>query len=354
MKPLTFKYRSLNEKGQECGFLARRGELTENELVLDKVPIPLSSIFKIYRRQNRLGLAYATDQGVTNFAIAVYGGQARAIKEEVDRLCSYRWAAAHREELAARGQDHHFYTRKCGQCAALVDLTGFPETPQFFCPFCETLLSAKEPAPEQKIKYGLCDQCHFFGRPSKFTTFYFIFLCAAYYYQSRTITCCHACMRKEVWKMFFMNLPFLLGVPSAVSALIRAYAAGSMDPLYPELDNANHAIQKGDLKTAEKYYNEMLERAPAAAGLRYNLALACSQNDQWENCLDYARDALADCSNYQPAANLVFQALTELGRPKEAETFNQAWGRIPEDKGSPKTSEQFKERNPGGDRFTLE
>lgn len=73
----------------------------------------------------------------------------------------------------------------------------------------------------------------------------------------------------------------------------------------------------------------MLDRTPASAGIRYNLALAHARAAMWEKALDIAQDALADSSNYQPAANLVAEALTELGDPEQAERFHSEWRAIP-------------------------
>ena len=329
MSILRFKYRPINEEGRETGLFAATGELTESELILGKEHIPLASIYQMLRQHDRLAIGYGCGEELAGQAIAVYGGAAAILKKEVDRLCSNRWEQARRAELARDGKEKCFRTAKCSGCGASVDLTGFDETPQYYCPFCEYLNDAQPTECERKVDYSVCEECRYFSRPRRFTSFYFFFPCVFFYVYWRTRNCCGACLRKRVWKMFFMNLPFLVGVPNAVAALIRAYGARSIDPDYPELDSANSAAQSGDVVRAEKMYHAMLERRPVAAGIRYNLAHAYAQTGQWQECMDAAHESLADCSNYQPAADLIRLVLTDLGQSEDAEAFQRDWGRIP-------------------------
>jgi tetratricopeptide (TPR) repeat protein len=323
MEPITFKYRPVNANGHETGFFSCRGTLSQDELILDKAVLPLRCIFQVVNRYNRLSLVYASDAGRVAYTIAPSGGMDRKLKETIDRLCSYRWTEERRTQLEREGKGAAFRTAKCPACTAVVDLTGFPDTPQFYCPYCENLLPADQPVEPRAAGYGLCDRCRFYSRPARFTAVYLILNVASW----REHHSCHVCMRRECWKMLLGNLlPPFVGTVFAVVHTVRAYGAGITDSYLPELVRANAYAQKGRVDEARTAYEAMLQRVPVQAGLRYNLALAYARVGAWEECLEAARAALRDCSNYAPAGTLVTQALMGLSRKDDAEAFLKGWG----------------------------
>src|SRR6266446_4289312 len=140
MDPIEFKYHAVDGNGNATGFFASHGTLNEDELVLDQVVIPLGSIYQVINRYDRLVIVYATDKGQATYTIAPNGGMDRKLKAMLDQLCSYRWAEERHRRLEAEGQGAAYRTMKCPACTAVVDLTGFAETPTFYCHYCEQLL----------------------------------------------------------------------------------------------------------------------------------------------------------------------------------------------------------------------
>src|SRR5258707_121169 len=130
MEPIIFKYHLVNATGHEAGFFASSGMLNEDELVLEKTVLPLSCIYQVVHRYNRLAIVYASDNGAATVTLAPRGGLDRRLKETIDRLCSYRWAENRHQQLLQEGNGAAFRTAKCRLCTAVVDLTGFQETPQ--------------------------------------------------------------------------------------------------------------------------------------------------------------------------------------------------------------------------------
>ncbi len=57
MASLEFKYKLLDEKGQEVGFRGTRGEVGEEGLTLGTDVIPIPAIVHVVRRSNRLVLS---------------------------------------------------------------------------------------------------------------------------------------------------------------------------------------------------------------------------------------------------------------------------------------------------------
>jgi hypothetical protein len=345
MEPINFKFRFIDANGRETGFFASSGELTQDALTLDNTVLPLGCIYQVVHRYNRLAIVYHSDNGPVTLTIAPRGGLERKLKETIDRLCSYRWVENRREQLVQEGKAAAFRTAKCRLCTAMVDLTGFRETPQFYCPYCQNILQSDYRIDEEMNRYRLCDRCQFYSLPIRFTAAYVILNFVSW----REHHSCHVCMRRECWKMLLGNvLPPFIGIIFAIGHTIRAYAAGSLDSRLPELVSANAYAHRGRIEQAETLYQTMLERLPVQAGLRYNLALAHARAKEWDRSLAAALEALDDCSNYSPAATLVCQALNNSNRPAEAEQFLKSWG-IPGSEvigSTPLVSEQIQRGRP--------
>lgn len=334
MKPQRFKYKRLNKNGVETGFFSSRGEVTDTHLSLGKRTIPLADIAQVIRKKNRLVVFFAGSDGPDSIALAVTSGRARPIKERIDLLCSAQWAEQHQQELERSGRGHLFRARTCPHCQATVDLSGFDESPELYCPFCETISSEdSETAPVGKT-FRICEHCGYFSEPRPFTSFYLIFLIVAYYFQHQRTTRCHACMRAEAWKMLIINSIFVFGGPFALWQVIRAYFASSIASRYPELNPANHAARARNIEKAERLYEAILARVPHGAGIHYNHAKACAEIEDWDRCLQAAWNSLKDCANYAPAADLVLLALEEQGETEKAAAFEEFW-RQPELRLSP-------------------
>lgn len=323
MEPMAFKFRFVSESGHETGFMGSRGLLNENELVLGEMVLPLASIYQVVRRYGRLAITYAVDNGHASVVISPYRGFSRKLKTTIDRLCSYRWTQERHAQLAREGRDAAFRTARCPSCTAVIDLTGFTDTPQFYCVYCEKLQPSQQDTRHDFDAYSLCDRCGFYSQLVRLTATYIVlnFISWSQHY------CCHNCMRTECWKMLGVNLlPPFIGMAPAIYQTVRAFSAGNLDKLFPELVKANGYARKGRADDAVRLYELMLQRVPVQAGLRLNMALAYARAGNWQHSLDAAEDALADCSNYQPAGNVVCQALTQLGRQEESTQYSQRWG----------------------------
>ena len=325
MEPFHFKYHPINTAGQATGFFASQGTLDEETLLLDKFEIPLGSVHQVVHRYNRLVVVYAAQGGgAANFVFAPKGGGVdRKLKEIIDRLCSYRWADNRFAQLEKEGKGNAFRTAKCSVCTAVVDLTGFDETPLCYCPYCEGIPATEHGDEAIPKGYRLCDRCQFYSSPIRYTSIYVILNVIS----SQEHYSCHVCMRRECWKMLLVNLlPPFIGFFIGLFHASRAYGAGMMDSYLPELIRANAYANKGRMTQARPLYDAMLNRVSRHPGLRYNLALGYSREGDWELCAESARAALRDCSNYTPAANLLILALTRLGEDAEAQRFQHAWG----------------------------
>src|SRR5207237_10268570 len=102
----------------------------------------------------------------------------------------------------------------------VVDLTGFAETPQLYCPFCERIVSADDQGEMPNLDYKLCDRCGFYSKPIRYTATYLILNVMSW----RQHYSCHVCMRRETWKMLVANLlPPFIGFAFAVVQAVRSY-----------------------------------------------------------------------------------------------------------------------------------
>ena len=329
MDSLKFKYKPINKKGNETGFFSKRGEVNEDEVILNKDALPIASIVQVVRRQKRLVLFVLTEDGPIQIALSITSGKASAIKEMIDRLGSATFAIQHKKQLEAVGKGHLFNAAVCPYCEATVDLSGYAESPEMYCMFCERIgVVDGEPKLKQN-PFQLCDNCGYFSTPQKFTSFYFVFLLVVYFFQTKQSVRCHACMRGEAWKMFWGNLLFILGVPFALWQLGRAYIGGASRSEYPDLDAANHAAQKGKIDKAEALYLGIIDRNPSqVAGIHYNMAKASLTVNEIDGALGAARQSLAECSNYRPAAELIVQTLESRGLDEEAKLFWNDWNKL--------------------------
>jgi len=335
IEPLPFKYKLLNARGEEAGVFSKRGELTADEIVLDKTRIPLLAVAQTAVRMNRLILVVATgDQRLVTTAVAITSGasrgsrqaRARAIKQAIDRICSASWADRHRDQLRQQGRAAEFHAEDCPYCGATIDLSGFDPSPQVYCPYCQVVATLGPDAPPDEAAYRLCNACGYYSRPSAFTSTYIVFLCAAVIWRLRTTTRCNACMRSEALKMLLVNTPFVIGIPWTAVALTRAYFGGStLSAAFAGLDAANYAARKKKWRKAEDLYDRILERMPHAAGVRYNRALLRLGQEDWPGCLEEVKTLWADCANYQPAVGLACKALNRLGRQDKARALELRW-----------------------------
>lgn len=332
-KGQPFKFKYLNASGHEEGFRSLKGEINEGTLILDGQAIPMVAVPHAVTRGNRVVLSAVDNQGSSiPVMFAVRSGQkggrvlAEGIKKEVNRTFSTFWASSRREELRKEGKEALFRSRPCNHCAATIDLTGFPKTPQAYCRYCDSVNSPAGEGPADEGRFRRCDGCGYVATPRLFDTHLLVFLMAFFYYQSRKHFICHACMRREGWLNLLKNTPTLVGVPFAVVPLVKAYLGGSARSVaFSGLDSANKLARKGRLDPAEALYGEILARQRHAAAVHFNRAMARADASDWNGCLDALNDCWADCANYAPGVPLAKEALKILGRHDEIPALLARW-----------------------------
>jgi hypothetical protein len=324
-----FKFHFLNDDGEQASFLAKKGHLSDEELVLDGDSFPIGAIIDTDVRGQFLVLSLATEGEPT--VIVIKTAQADALKSDLGVLRSDVFAAQRQKELTEKGEGQRFRKLLCPNCRATLDLTDMPETPQVHCEFCHTISNVADPhdhdsAADPEDGYRLCDECGMYSLPRKFTIFYFYFLLVVYGWSSRETWRCPGCMRGEAWKMFFGNLIFVLGVPVALIQLFRAYGGADGGARIRGLDSANLKASNGDVEAAVLAYKEILGEHPVSAGVKYNIALAFLHQERIEEAVKILEFSLADCSNYLPAASLLAGCYEQLGRTEELAALNSRWG----------------------------
>ncbi len=245
---------------------------------------------------------------------------AACVKEAIDGLCSRAHFEQRREELAGAAPDSELRSETCPHCNALVDLSGFPPSPQVLCAGCGSIgtLGHRVPILEER-RLRICDICHYFGFPERvslhrFATFPFVFMV-----ETETATMCGSCMRTEAWINLRGNLLSVVGVPISAVELLLAHLGGSRRcKRFAELDRANEAATNEKLERAEVLYERLLDRVAPSAPLHYNRAKLRADNEDWSGAVTEAVAALSDCSNFAPPLDIACASLVHLGRGEEA------------------------------------
>ncbi len=324
---LKFKFQYLDANGSPTGFLSKKGLLDGEHLTLDKTPIPLDAIIRATRRFNNLLVEASTDQlEPAVIAIQISSGSVRKLHSSINQTASARQIKSRQQRLVELGKAHLFRQALCPQCNSTIDLSGFPETPQSHCPYCDVISTLRQDADPDELGHGLCDECNYFSAPREFTIFYFYFLLFLAGYRYQRVYRCTTCMKRSAWKMLWGNLIFILGVPTAVTQLLRAYFGGNRaNTVYPNIDHANKLAQQGRYEQAMAAYEAILQQRPNAAGIWFNQGLAAIQAKQYEEAIARLTLALEDCGNYQPAAAALIHCYETLGRKQEVEALKLQW-----------------------------
>jgi len=327
-EPVQFKFKWINEQGQETGFLRKRGEFKNDTLHLDTTELPTAALLDVVIRDNRMGITVLTKEGGSQgFGISVSGGvSARNLKKWIDVSRSSHWAKSHKEALEKKGEGHHYREETCPECHATLILSRMPHTPQLYCHFCDALMTVGDPkaVPVGERALKLCDSCGMFSKPRKFTIFYFYFLLVVYGWRQQITWRCPACMRGDAWKMLFGNLMFILGVPVAITQLIRSYGGDIAGGPFKGLDSANLKARKGDFTGAIGKYRNILGQIRRSAGIKYNIGLGLLK-EQPKLAAESFESALQDCANYQPAFRALLQCYQTLGEKQKLQALKHTW-----------------------------
>ena len=331
---LRFKFRWLDEQGNETGFLRKHGSFDGETLVLDDAGIPAAVILQAETVEQRMVISVLSeDDQPATVAISLANVGAKELKSSIDIARSATWAGFEKERLEEEGRGHAYRDELCTQCGATLILTDMPRTPQLFCHFCDSLTTFEHDGQvlPGEHNYKICEECGMFSKPRKFTIFYFYFLLVVYGFSKRTTWRCPACMRGDAWKMFFGNLLFVVGVPVAIVQLIRSYGGSIITGPAAGLDSANLKARKHDILGALKLYRAILDRVPHVAGVKYNVGLALWEQNETSRAAESFRLALDDCGNYVPAFHALAACYEELGEKEKLAELNAMWGTDEED-----------------------
>ena len=129
----------------------KKGSFDGEQLILGKETIPAQRLVRADRRLNRLILtALEEDNEAMARVMQVNSGQTLVLRDLINSFASRHNADRIREERIKKGQDSNLDLFDCPYCGSAVDVTGFAPTPQRYCYYCDTIVTAEEPRPEDE------------------------------------------------------------------------------------------------------------------------------------------------------------------------------------------------------------
>jgi hypothetical protein len=302
--PVAFKYRFVDGQGQVQGFRAAKGSLDDEGLKLKDRMVPATSILSAHTRDKRVVFGHIDPSNgqPTGMVVEIYGAKVADLAKAYNRIGSQAGIQRRQAELEAQGRGHEMEVSSCQCCSASIDMTGFPDSHEVYCPLCSNISSGSVPPAEQE-KIRVCDKCGYYAVPRGITCFYFYFLLVVYGFRWQRKHMCGPCMRSEGWKMLAGNAIFLLGVPVAITQLIRAYAGSALaTTAYKGLERANLAARKGQADDAARRYDEVSQRLGGSAIALFNKGRGLAMANRVNDAAHAFEDALQSCSNFYPAA----------------------------------------------------
>ncbi|QEG20481.1 tetratricopeptide repeat protein [Mariniblastus fucicola] len=310
------------------GMFALSGSFDGKNLTLDEDIYPVQSILAVSTDENVLSLVIDHEDEYLNFAIAVKGSDAVAIKRAIDNSRSDLQAAEEHKLLVAQGQGESFRKQVCPHCQATISLSRFADTPQCYCDYCQTLFTIRDRSSHRELeaatldqelekKYRMCDECGMYSYPRQFTIFYFIFLVYFIHWTSSKTVRCPGCMRWEAWKMLVGNLFGLLGLPVAVVQLFRSYRGRIEKGPLKGLDDANILANRGKIDRALDRYDALMDNLPINAGIKYNIGSGLLTKGDVPHAEAMFLLSLEDCSNFAPSLSGLLFCYQSLGKDVE-------------------------------------
>ena len=328
MDPLRFRFRTIEPTADAPTYRHQSGSCDDKRLQLGSRHWDLGDLAAVERDDSRLLLILnASDAPPQTCTISVSRIDPAELKRHLDVQRSRIRAERNRLRLATGERSAPFRQALCRSCEATIDLTGFAETPQAFCPYCQTISTVQpgvSPAANE-TEFRLCEVCGMFSRPQSFTSFYFYYLVVHSGFHARRTMRCPACMRAAAWKMLAANLLFVVGVLPSCVQLTRAYRSSRGNGEFAGLDPANLRARRGRLDKAIEGYRQILQRVPCAAGIHYNLGLALYTQRDLPHAAAVLELALADCANYEPAYRLLLRCYEQMSQPDQLQTLSHRW-----------------------------
>ncbi|MEE9403924.1 MAG: hypothetical protein V3V20_03445 [Algisphaera sp.] len=331
---LSFRFQYINGRGHEMGLISKTGQFDGQTLQLDREMLPVDHILKVQRRHDRLILHLNPDRPVgcfaSHLAFDVTSGAIDAIHSSLNEIASSRRTAGRRHRLEEAGAGESFRSAECPHCRATIDLTGFDETPQIYCDYCDTVYTANGSGPVDEAAFSLCDQTRMYAQSRGFMELFVPMFTGWKPWRCRRVHACNAAFKRTAYKMLLCNLPTLVGVPTALLQLVRVYRGGEAKSVaFRGLSKANYHAISGKTDKAIAGYRDLAERLGPAAGVHYNAGLVAGNAEFFAEASMAFGSALEDCSNYRPAAELLALSLQRLGDQEALAELHARWHEDP-------------------------
>ncbi len=320
---LHFRFHEVDDHGRETGLRSRPGRFDGQTLWLSVAALSVADIRKTQRRHNRLIVHLAPESPMGSFtrtvAFNVNSGPIGALHASLNELVSARRAQTRHRELGDEGTAGSFRSTECPHCRSTLDLTGFAETPQVYCDFCDTVYTADGSGPEDEAEFSLCDRSRLYARSRSFIESFVP-------WDRHRVHVCNAAFRHTAAQMFLCNLPLVIGMPNAAYQLFRTRLGGdARSRAFHGLQRANVQALTGHTDRAISSYRALAERLGPAAGVHYNEGLAAGKAEYFAEAVLAFEASLADCANYRPAAELLALSLQRMGDRDGLENFAARW-----------------------------
>lgn len=312
---VAFKFRYV-QGGQAKGLRAKKAVVADQALVLAGEPIRFEDIIDTMTRDNRLvlglvpgvSLGEKTQKALVNghaIVLEVGGGKAGELKVQVDRITSGMAAERNRQRLEADGRGDRFRAVTCPHCSATIDLSELEVTPLAYCSFCASVITRNLEVVSEGDTHRVCGECGMFDRIRSYTVFYFYFFLIVYGFQYQRRQLCDTCAQKAALRAFWLNLIFILGVPSAVYNFFKARSG--RDPRFPELAKANALARKGDYQGADRLFDRLSMASGPHPGVLLNQGLGRLQGGDLPGAAESFSRSLKAASNYWPTQRVLYQ-----------------------------------------------
>ncbi len=342
--PILFKYRWFDESGAAAGFAGGPGRFDGISLRFGEYVLDVDSMIGLHVDNGVFFLSAIDPQGeLLNLNVEVFGTDPKKLEIAINASRSDAVAAREKKGLIAAGQADSYRDAICPFCKATILLVNLPETEQVYCEYCDTLYSRERTEMgDMERHFRICESCEMYSRPRSFSVFYFYFLVFTFGFHHDTTVRCSGCMRRSAWKMVIGNLFGLIGLPFALVQLYRSYSTRKLTGVFERLDDANLLARRGRMDEALELYDQIMDRVPQNAGVKFNIASGLMFKRDYEHAEQMFELSLDDCANYWPSINGLLLSLQKQRKTKKIAVVRELWGLRP----GPPPAGQTAVRNP--------
>jgi len=325
---LRFKFKWLDNQGNEAGILSKKGSFDGKTLVLDDVQLPAACLTTVESRSKRFVIATVDHEGKIHQALFnLTSGSADKLRAALGLCRSRAWAEAHREELAKAGKAHEFRIAVCPHCQATIDLTSMPSSPQVYCRSATPSGRSTRPKPRSRPRPSTGCATNAACTASRASS------------QSSISTSCSwltaTTNRRhgDARRVCAGSLENAAGQPA-----VRDWRARRPGPVVPLLRRHRHRqlvprtrfrqskSPQGNIAGAIEGYRRILSEHPVAAGIKFNIGQAALSKNDLAGAAGILEHALHDCANYQPAAATLAGCYERLGETEKLHALRKQWG----------------------------